>query len=147
MFQYAIICTYFTRSTLVTLHNTVPGVEDNEWFFSLCTLVKNTPPKLPPLFFDHGQISCREVMHARSQCYLADLGSEEQECSMARSPQREVCGGQAKCCNASKRLRGRVYSTFTEYNDKWVVFIWLCSTWIGRTVQILCTPPSCWCCY
>ncbi len=63
-----------------------------------------------------------------AQRYLVDLDSEEQECSRARSPQREVCGGLAKCCNASKRLRGRVYSAFTVCDDKRAVFMWPCST-------------------
>ncbi len=102
---------------------------------SLCSLSKKKGTILPQdslltLFFsDNSQIHRRELMRAQSQCYLADLGSVEQDCSEARSPWREVCGGPAKCCNASKRLRGRVYSTFTAYNDKRALFMWPCSTW------------------
>lgn len=54
-------------------------------------------------------------MHARSQCYQADLGFEEQE-SGARSHREINCGEPAKCGSASKRER--IYSTFTIHEDK-----------------------------
>lgn len=69
----------------------------------------------------------------RSQRYLADLGSEEQECSRARSPQREVRGGLAKCCNASERLGGRFYSTLncvqTKTNEQYLCGVFFNMNW------------------
>lgn len=124
--------------------DSVPGAEDGEWSFFLVQLSwkqEQYSPQTASLFFS-SLIMVRSLA-AGSWCMLGasviypTLGSEEQECSRARSPQREVCGGPAKCCNASKRLTGRVYSTFTAYTDKRAVSMWPCSTWIGGRVHIV----------
>lgn len=70
-----LLLSYFNHSG-----DTVAAVED-QWMIIFLGAVKlNTgtilPPNGLPLLFlsDHARIPCGELMHARSQCYLSDLG-------------------------------------------------------------------------
>lgn len=98
--------------TLITAG--LPCQEWRQWSL-LHNLVKNrnsTPPRknsLPILISsDHSQIPCGELMHARSQCYLADLGSEEQRERGQEPTERSMRGTGQMLQSLKKRLRGRV---------------------------------------